>query len=58
MKIKGQTTLVVGESRGFGRGVVESLIASGVTVTDGIGKNGGHRSQVGQVPFNYALLPS
>jgi len=34
MKTKGQTALVVGGSRGFcSSGVVESLIASGVTVT-------------------------
>src|SRR5262245_26588484 len=32
MNFKGQTALVVGASRGFGRGVVESLIASGITV--------------------------
>ena len=33
MNFKGQTALVVGASRGFGRGVVESLVASGMTVT-------------------------
>ena len=33
MNFKGQTALVVGASRGFGRGVVESLVASGITVT-------------------------
>jgi NADP-dependent 3-hydroxy acid dehydrogenase YdfG len=32
MNLKGQTALVVGASRGFGRGVVESLIAKGMTV--------------------------
>src|SRR5262245_57181548 len=33
MNFKGQTALVVGASRGFGRGVVESLIANGMTDT-------------------------
>src|SRR5206468_10598262 len=33
MKFKGQSAVVVGGSRGFGRGVVERLIASGMTVT-------------------------
>jgi len=33
MNFKGQTALVVGASRGFGRGIVESLVASGMTVT-------------------------
>jgi NAD(P)-dependent dehydrogenase (short-subunit alcohol dehydrogenase family) len=33
MDLKGQTALVVGASRGFGRGVVESLVARGMTVT-------------------------
>ena len=33
MNFKGQAALVVGASRGFGRGVVESLVASGMTVT-------------------------
>ena len=33
MNFKGQTALVVGASRGFGRGVVDSLVASGMTVT-------------------------
>lgn len=33
MKFKGQTALVVGASRGFGRGVVESLVANGMAVT-------------------------
>ena len=33
MDSKGQTALVVGASRGFGRGVVESLVARGLTVT-------------------------
>ena len=33
MDLKGQTALVVGASRGFGRGIVESLVARGMTVT-------------------------
>ena len=33
MKFKGQSAVVVGGSRGFGRGVVERLIARGMTVT-------------------------
>ncbi len=33
MDFKGQTALVVGASRGFGRGVTESLVAKGMTVT-------------------------
>jgi NADP-dependent 3-hydroxy acid dehydrogenase YdfG len=33
MNSKGQTALVVGASRGFGRGIVESLVASGMAVT-------------------------
>jgi len=33
MDFKGQTALVVGASRGFGRSIVESLVARGVTVT-------------------------
>jgi NAD(P)-dependent dehydrogenase (short-subunit alcohol dehydrogenase family) len=33
MDLKGQTALVVGASRGFGRGVVESLVAKGMIVT-------------------------
>ena len=33
MNFKGQAALVVGASRGFGRGIVESLVASGMTVT-------------------------
>ena len=33
MDSKGQTALVVGASRGFGRGVVESLVARGLTIT-------------------------
>ena len=33
MTFKGQSAVVVGGSRGFGRGVVERLIASGMTVT-------------------------
>jgi len=33
MNFQGQTALVVGASRGFGRGVVESLVANGMTVT-------------------------
>ena len=33
MNFKGQTALVVGASRGFGRGIVESLVASGMSVT-------------------------
>ena len=33
MKFKGQSAVVVGGSRGFGRGVVERLMASGMTVT-------------------------
>jgi NAD(P)-dependent dehydrogenase (short-subunit alcohol dehydrogenase family) len=32
MEFKGQTALVVGASRGFGRGVVESLLEKGMTV--------------------------
>ena len=38
MNFKGQTALVVGASRGFGRGVVESLLAAGMTVT-AMGRN-------------------
>lgn len=38
MNFKGQAGLVVGASRGFGRGVVESLIASEMTVT-GVARN-------------------
>lgn len=33
MSFHGQTALVVGASSGFGRGVVESLVANGMTVT-------------------------
>jgi len=33
MNFKGQTALVVGGSREFGRVIVESLVASGMTVT-------------------------
>jgi NAD(P)-dependent dehydrogenase (short-subunit alcohol dehydrogenase family) len=33
MDLNGQTALVVGASRGFGRGVVESLVATGMTAT-------------------------
>jgi NADP-dependent 3-hydroxy acid dehydrogenase YdfG len=33
MNFKGQAALVVGASRGFGRGIVESLVANGMTVT-------------------------
>jgi len=33
MKFKGQSAVVVGGSRGFGRSVVERLIARGMTVS-------------------------
>lgn len=33
VNVTGQTALVVGGSRGFGRGVVESLVARGMAVT-------------------------
>jgi NAD(P)-dependent dehydrogenase (short-subunit alcohol dehydrogenase family) len=39
MRFKGQNALVVGASRGFGRGVVESLVANGMTVT-ALARNG------------------
>jgi NAD(P)-dependent dehydrogenase (short-subunit alcohol dehydrogenase family) len=39
MNFEGRSAVVVGGSRGFGRGVVESLIASGMTVT-AVARNG------------------